>query len=91
MFKGWDSLDMLCGICLNQFEAKRTRDLSCGNQTAGSALFCQWNVIFHYGRFEGSKGRVSGSKGCEKDVSNSCTSWFWLMFKFLCFGQLSWL
>ena len=71
MFKGWDSLDRLCGRCLNQFEAKRTRDLCYGNQTAGSVLFCQWKMILCYGRFEGSKARVSGSKGCVKLVSNA--------------------
>ena len=82
VFEGWDSLDMFYGRCLNQFETKRTRDLSCGNQTAGSALFFQMKMILCYGRFEGSKGRVSGSRGCEKDVSKACTSWFWLMFQF---------
>ena len=89
MFKGWVSLDMLYGRCLNQFETKRTRDLSRGNQTAGSALFFQMKMILCYGRFEGSKGRVSGSKGCEKVVLNVCTSWFSQMFKFSCIWYLS--
>ena len=60
-----------------------------GSQVTGSALFCQWNVIFGYGMFEGLRGRVFGSEGCEKDVQNACTSFFWLMFKFSCFGQVS--
>ena len=76
MFKGWDSLDMLYGRCLNQFETKRTRDLSCGNQTAGNALFFQMKMILCYRRFGGSKGRISGSEGCEKIVPNACKGWF---------------
>ena len=91
MFKGWDSLDGLCGRCLNQRGAKRTSKLCYGSQDADAALFCQWRVILSYGMFEGSKGRVFGSMGCEKVVSNACTSWFLLRIKFLCFGQISWL
>ena len=89
MFKGWDSLDGLCGRCLNQFGTKCTSNLCCGTQTAGSALFCQMLMILCYGRFEGSKGRVSSSRGCEKVVSKACTSWFSHMFKFLCIGHVS--
>ena len=89
MFKGWDRLDRLYGRCLNQFEAKRTRDLCYGNQTAGSALFFQMKMIFCYGRFEGSKARVSGSKGCVKLVSSAYQSWFSLMFKLCCVLQIS--
>ena len=91
VFKGWDSLDRLYGMCLNQFEAKRTRDLCYGNQTAGSALFCKTKMILCYGRFEVSKARVSGSRGCEKLVSNACPSWFSQMFKLCDIGQISWL
>ena len=89
VFKGWDNLDRLYGRCLNQFEAKRTRDLCYGNQTAGSALFCQMKMILCYGRFEGSKARVSGSRGCEKLVSKACTSWFSLMFQLCEFWHVS--
>ena len=80
MFKGWDSLDRLYGRCLNQFETKRTSKLSYGSQVADAALFCQWKVISGYGVFRGSSNRVSGSKGCEKDVPNACQSWFSQMF-----------
>ena len=80
VFKVWDSLDGWNGRCLNRFGPKRTSQLSYGSQVAGSALFCQWKVISGYGMFEGFRGRVSGSKGCEKDVQNVCTSLFWLMF-----------
>ena len=69
MFKGWDSLDRLYGRCLNQFGTKRTSQLSYGSQDAYAALFCQWKVILSYGMFEGSKGRVFGSRGCDKVVS----------------------
>ena len=68
MFKGWDSLDGLCGMCLNQFEAKRTRVFCYGSQTAGSALFCQWKVILCFGRLKDSEARVSGSMQCVKLV-----------------------
>ena len=75
MFEVWDSLDELNGRCLKQLGAKRTGQLSYGTQVAGSALFCQWNVISGYGVFR-------GSKGCEKDVQTVCISLFWLVFKF---------
>ena len=67
-------MDGLCGRCLNQFGTKRPSQLSYGSQVADAALFCQWKVISGYGRFEGSKGCVSGSKGCEKDVQTVCVS-----------------
>ena len=47
---------------------KRTSQMSYGSQVAASALFCQGNVISDYGVFRGSRNRVSGSKGCEKEV-----------------------
>ena len=89
MFKGWDSLDGLCGRCLNQFGTKRTSNLCCGTQTAGSALFCQMKMILCYGRFEDSKSRVSGSRVCVKVVSKAFTSWFSQMFKLCDIGQIS--
>ena len=74
MFKVWDSLDGLNGRCLNRFGAKRTSKLCYGSQVADAALFFQWKVILSYGMFEGSKSRVSGLRGCEKVISNACTS-----------------
>ena len=82
MFEVWDNLDELNGKCLKQLGVKRTSQLSYGTQVAGSALFCQGNVISGYGVFRGSSNRVSGSKGCEKDVQTVCISLFWLVFKF---------
>ena len=76
VFKGWDSLDRLYGRCLNRFGAKRTSNLLDRTQDVEAALFCQWNVILCYGRFEGPKGRVYGSRVCKKIVSKACTSWF---------------
>ena len=66
----WDSLSELNGRYWNKFEAKRARDLYDGSESAGSALFCKKNVIWCFGRLEGSTTRVSGSRKCKKCVWN---------------------
>ena len=82
MFEVWDSLDELNGRCLKQLGAKRTSQMSYGTQVAGSALFCQGNVISGYGVLEAQAIVVSSSKGCEKDVQTVFISWYWMVFKF---------
>ena len=89
MFEVWDSLDELNGRCLKQLGAKCTSQMSCRTQVADYTLFCQGNVISGYGVFRGSSNRVSGSKGCEKDVQTVFIILSWLVFKFSCFVQVS--
>ena len=42
----------------------------------GVPCFTKMKMILCYGRFEGSKARVSGSRGCEKLVSSACQGCF---------------